>query len=79
MLQIPVSDPRGEAGVNGVTFSVVLYKSTFLVRPVSRARARDIDPRREGPILDDRQITIGGGGQRGAEGGRGREGPRRFI
>lgn len=24
MLQIPVSDPRGEAGVNGVTFSVVL-------------------------------------------------------
>lgn len=48
MLQIPVSDSRGEAGVNGVTFSVVL-----------KARCRQRVPwskRCNGPIID-KQIT----------------------
>jgi len=65
MLQIPVSDSRGEAGVNGVTFSVVprARSGTLLLAARSRARAparpHARTPARaihRSPILD-RQIT----------------------
>jgi len=49
MLQIPVSDSRGEAGVNGVTFSVVPRARSGTLLLAARAIHR-------GPILD-RQIT----------------------
>lgn len=48
MLQIPVSDSRGEAGVNGVTFSVVLKAHCRQRVPWSK--------RCNGPIID-KQIT----------------------